>query len=135
MDWHAVHALHLSLASMYQFEIFQQAFHFYLIQKWFSKFFYHLRLRFVNTFYFFLDAETSLAEAAVLAQHEQQYTEETEEKHDEEKRSRQSSTSSAISHASSTSSKNSSTKGYPAEKEELLGDDEGRPQPHNTNHL
>jgi ankyrin len=65
-------------------------------------------------------AETSLVEAAVLAQHEQQYT---EEKHDEEKRSRKSSTSSASSHATSTSSKASSTKGYPV-KEELDDDEE-----------
>merc|ERR1712226_1097316 len=57
-----------------------------------------------------LHAETSLAEAVVLAQHERS----------EEKRSR---TSSASSHASSTSSKASSTKGYPV-KEELEDDDE-----------
>ena len=77
------------------------------------------------------DADTSLAEAAVLAQHEQQYT---EEKRDEEKRSRKSSTSSAASHASSTSSKASSTKGYPLKED---GDDgEGRQQQHTyTNNM
>jgi hypothetical protein len=53
-------------------------------------------------------ADTSLAEAAVLAQHEQQHRE--EEKHDEEKRSRKSSTSSAASHGSTSS--NSSFTGY-----------------------
>lgn len=79
----------------------------------------------------FIDAETSLAEAVVLAQHER--SEETDEKRDEEKRSR---TSSASSHASSTSSKASSTKGYPV-KEELEDDDEGRPKTttHNTNNM
>jgi hypothetical protein len=61
-----------------------------------------------------MHADTSLAEAAVLAQHEQQYT---EEKRDEEKRSRKSSTSSVASHASSTSSKASSTKGYPLKED------------------
>ena len=71
------------------------------------------------------DADTSLAEAAVLAQHEQQYT---EERRDEEKRSRQSSTSSAASHASSTSSKASSTKGYPPKED--VDDGEGRQQQH-----
>jgi len=80
-----------------------------------------------------MHAETSLAEAAVLAQHEQQYTEETEEKHDEEKLGRKLSTSSASSHASSTSSKASSTKGYPVKDE--IDDDEGRPQQHNTNNI
>ena len=71
------------------------------------------------------DADTSLAEAAVLAQHEQQFT---EEKRDEEKRSRKSSTSSAASHASSTSSKASSTKGYPLKED--ADDGEGRQQQH-----
>ena len=85
-----------------------------------------------------LDAETSLAEAVVLAQHEREVTEElAEEKHDEEKRSRKSSTSSAASsHASSTSSKASSTKGYPVKEE--LDDDEGRPKTnatHSTNNM
>ena len=80
-----------------------------------------------------LDAETSLAEAAVLAQHEQQYTEEVEEKHDEEKRDRKISTSSASSHASSTSSKASSTKGYPVKDE--IDDDEGRPPQQSTNNI
>jgi len=84
------------------------------------------------------DAETSLAEAVVLAQHEREVAEElAEEKHDEEKRSRKSSTSSAASsHASSTSSKASSTKGYPVKEE--LDDDEGRPKTnatHSTNNM
>ena len=80
-----------------------------------------------SVFYLFeiTDADTSLAEAAVLAQHEQQYT---EEKRDEEKRSRKSSTSSAASHASSTSSKASSTKGYPLKED--VDDGEGRNQQH-----
>ena len=78
-----------------------------------------------------LDAETSLAEAAVLAQHEQQYTE--DEKHDVEKRDRKSSTSSASSHASSTSSKASSTKGYPVKDE--IDDDEGRPHQQSNNNI
>ena len=87
---------------------------------------------------FIIDAETSLAEAVVLAQHERETEEElTEEKRDEEKRSRKSSTSSAASsHASSTSSKASSTKGYPVKEE--LDDDEGRPKAnptHNTNNM
>merc|ERR1711997_1241135 len=70
-----------------------------------------------------MHADTSLAEAAVLAQHEQQFT---EEKRDEEKRSRKSSTSSAASHASSTSSKASSTKGYPLKEDADDGEELSR---------
>ena len=97
--------------------------------EWALYIFYVIGNHTVISFYFFLfqitDADTSLAEAAVLAQHEQQFT---EEKRDEEKRSRKSSTSSAASHASSTSSKASSTKGYPLKED--ADDGEGRKQQH-----
>ena len=103
--------------------------------EWALYIFYVIGKHTVVSFYFFLfkitDADTSLAEAAVLAQHEQQYT---EEKRDEEKRSRKSSTSSAASHASSTSSKASSTKGYPLKED--ADDGEGRQQQHTyTNNM
>ena len=79
--------------------------------------------------FFISDAETSLAEAAVLAQHEQleevAVVKQDDEKHDVEKHRRRS--SSAASQASSTSSKASSTKGYPVKDDvDEIDDDKGR---------